>query len=371
MKKSSGCYAGTIYIVQRNKMITKKQSIYILLALSFCITCGTGCVEKKVHDAKGTLPELPSIDVSEPNRFLNDLMLSPLWKVAKKRDGSFIAEPRSIGRRWFFDGENSFLFEFMANPNNKLPKDYQIYNRYLHGDKSFSSFQVYVVFQQLDLTRVTLGESGQEVTLGVYEPYEDRIGPNSSSYLAIKLSSQHDIYVLLHEQGADTERKTTFAKVLPTMKELSKIADSPEVYRCEDRYEAFFELFFSLPLKNEEIKRFPGLQDRDIFYGYLRTKPNVNYAGVNIKISHPVYCPDEGTRKYERLRKAEYPGKPYQDGDILFFLIEDNAVYLSGEYDQRFGTFTGKESFEGTLEVLNENAEVLLKTTEKFKGWQR
>lgn len=354
-------------------MKPKKQLIYILLILSFCITCGAGCIDKKVYDATGTLPEIPSIDISEPNRFLNDLMLSPLWKVDKKRDGSFIAEPRTIGKRWSFDGENSFLFEFMADPNNKLPKDYQIRNRnsYFPGNDIISSFQVCVVFQKLDLTRITLGESGQKVTVGVYEPYDNGIGPNSYSYLAIKLSSQHDIYVLLNEQGADPERKTTFAKILPTIKELAEIANSPEVYRCEERYKTFFELFFSLPLKDGEIKRFPGLQDRDTLYGYLRTKPDINYAGINIKISHPVYCPDEGTRRYDRLRKAEYPGKPYQDGDILFFLIEDNAVYLSGEYDQRFGTFTGKESFEGTLEVLNENNEVLLKTTKKFKGWQR
>jgi hypothetical protein len=55
----------------------------------------------------------------------------------------------------------------------------------------------------------------------------------------------------------------------------------------------------------------------------------------------------------------------------VFFLIEDNAVYLSGQYDQRFGTFTGTESFEGTLEVLNESEEVLFQTTDWFKGWQR
>ena len=62
---------------------------------------------------------------------------------------------------------------------------------------------------------------------------------------------------------------------------------------------------------------------------------------------------------------------PYHENDLVFFLIEDNAVYLSGDYDQRFGTFTGKESFDGTIEVLNDKGAVLLKTTDKFKGWQR
>jgi len=339
----------------------------ILMAATLCSSCGPKAfTPKKVHDATGTLPNLPKIDVSEPDRFLNDLMLSPLWKVGKEPDGSFIAKARSVGPEWPSDGEDSFLFEFMPGADKDLPRDYRIYNGYLDGDKTFSSFRVTVLFQPPDLTRVTVGESGRKVTLGVYESYETKI-----SGLAIKLSTQHDIYVVLHEHGADLGRKTTFAKALPTMRELAGIADGPKTYRVEERHAPFFKLFFSTPLKDEEIKRFPGIQDCDTFYGYLRAKPDTSYAGVNIKISHPVYCPDEGTRKSSRLQKAEYLGTPYQDGDIVFFLIEDNAVYLSGEYDQRFGTFTGGESFEGTLEILNEKETVLLKTTGQFKGWQR
>lgn len=345
----------------------------LLIAATLCSSCGSAFTPKaftpkKVHDATGTLPNLPKIDVSEPDRFLNDLMLSPLWKVGKEQDGPFIAKARSVGPVWPSDGEDSFLFEFMAGANKDLPRDYRIYNGYLDGDKTFSSFRVTVVFQPPDLTRVTVGESGRKVTLGVYEAYE---GPEYSSDLAIKISTQHDIYVVLHEEGADPGRKTTFAKALPTMRELAGIADSPKTYRVEERHAPFFKLFFSPSLEDEEIKRFPGIQDCDTFYGYLRAKPDTNYAGVNIKISHPVYCPDEGTRKSSRLQKAEYLGTPSQDGDILFFLIEDNTVYLSGEYDQQFGTFTGGESFEGTLEILNEQETVLLRTTGQFKGWQR
>ena len=124
-------------------------------------------------------------------------------------------------------------------------------------------------------------------------------------------------------------------------------------------------------MKDNEIKRFPGTQDRDTFYGYFRAKTGVSYDGINIKISHPIYCNGECTRKYSRLEKAEYIGESYQENDILFFLIEDNAVYLSGKYDQRFGIFTGKESFSGSLEVLNCKGQILLKTKGKFKGWQR
>lgn len=51
---------------------------------------------KAVHEASGTLPDLPKLDVTNPDRFLNDLMLSPLWKVEKQRDDSFVAKARSI-----------------------------------------------------------------------------------------------------------------------------------------------------------------------------------------------------------------------------------------------------------------------------------
>lgn len=327
---------------------------------------------KEVHTASGKLPEFPRIDVSSPTRFLNDLMLSPLWKVEKQRDGSFVVKARSIIPDSPFDEEGrEFLFDFLATPDKPLPKDFRIRDEYLDGQKTFSSFQVHVVFAKPDLKRMPLGQSGQSVAIPVRELFERKIGPNSSSDLAIRLSSQHEIYVILHEQGADPKRSTTFARVLPALRELADIAQSPTSYRVEERYAAFFRRFFDLPLKDQEIKRFPGMQDRDTFYGYFRVKPETSYGGINIKISHPVYCPDEGTRRHSRLEKAEYSGKPYQKNDVVFFLIEDNAVYLPGEYDERFGTFTGKESFDGTLEVLNDQDHVLLKTTDKFKGWQR
>lgn len=343
-----------------------------ILSLSLCASCIGRFTTRKVHDATGTLPAFPKIDVLTADRFLNDLMLSPLWKVEKERDGSFVAKARSIiPDDPFEESGRQFVFELMASGDRTLPKDYRVRDEYLDGEKTFSSFQIHVVFKRPDLARMTLGQSGQTATLGVYESFESKIGPNSASDLAVRLSAQHEIYVILHEQGADPTRSTTFAKILPALRELAEIAGSPAAYRAEERYAAFFGLFFTLPLKDQELKRFPGLQDRDTFYGYFRVKPHTSYNGINIKISHPVYCPGEGTRACSRLEKAEYAGAPYETNDIVFFLIEDNAVYLPEEYDQRFGTFTGKESFEGMLEVLNDSGAVLLKTTDKFKGWQR
>jgi hypothetical protein len=326
---------------------------------------------KKVCEATGTLPDLPKIDVSHPDRFFNDLMLSPLWKVEKARDGSFVAYARSVSRPWPSDGKGAFLFELMARPNRERPEGGQIHNAYLEGNETFSTFQITVVNRKPDLARIALGASGKRVTLPVYESYERKIGPNSTSELAVRLSREHEIYVVLLEQGADPARKTTFAKILPTLRELAGLAETKGTYRVAKRYEAFFRSFFTFPLKDKEIRRFPGIQERDTFYGYFRARPKTRYAGINIKISHPVYCTDECTREHSRLQKAEYLGKPYEEGDLLFFLIEDNAVYLSEKYDQRFGIFTGRESFKGIVEVLNDGGEVLLKSTGLFRGWQR
>ena len=347
----------------------------LLAILCLCMSCGAPYTREKVHEVTGRLPEFPEIDVADPDRFLNDLKLSPLWRVEKERDGAFIATARTINPGNPFDLTSGvFLFELMRMKDKILPKDYRIRNRSLKIYKSFTSFtsfDVIVVFQKPSDSEIAFGESSQNATLGVYESYEEKIGPNSSSDLAVKLSSQHHIYVILSEQGADPTRSTTFTKLPLVLRELADIAASPEQYCVEERYEAFFKLFFRPPLKDQELKRLPGIQGRDTFYGYFRALPNTIYSGINIKISHPVYCPDEGTRKHSRLQKAEHLGTPHHDNDVLFFMIEDNAVYLSEQYTKQFGWFTGTNSFDGTLEILNEEGAVLLKTTDKFRAWER
>jgi hypothetical protein len=205
----------------------------------------------------------------------------------------------------------------------------------------------------------------------VHESYEKKIGLNSHSMLAIRLSKALDIYLLVREQGDNKDRHATFTKLPALVQQVASVAKLPAQYRVAEQYKRFFETFFQSPLKDMELKRQPGIQDRDTFYGYFKAKPDTSYEGINIRISHPVYCNGEGTQDFSRLQKAEYLGKPYHNDDALFFLIEDNAVYLLGKYNEQFGTFSGKSSFEGTLEILNGTGNVLHKTTDKFKGWER
>jgi hypothetical protein len=120
-----------------------------------------------------------------------------------------------------------------------------------------------------------------------------------------------------------------------------------------------------------DIRREPGIQDRDAFYSCFQAQPGVSYEGINIKISHQEYCGGECTRDFNRLDKAEYLGRPYYDHDLLFFRIEDNAVYLKPGYDELYGTFSGNKSFQGLLEISNDHHAVLYAAELLFKGWER
>ena len=327
---------------------------------------------RKVAEATVAIPEEPAINIQDPGKFLNDLKLSPYWKVEKDRSGSFVAIARSVGSEsGFREAEGSFLFEFMTKEGARIAKDETIQNGYLRGGDVFSSFSACVVFRKPAASDASISSLGKPLALGVFENGEKTIGPNSYSVLGLKLSETHEIYLLLREQGADATRKTSGLKLSAAIREMKRIADLPERYAVAEVYGRFFDLLFEKPLADHDLGRYAGMQDRDTFYGYFKATPDTSYEGINIKVSHPVYCPDEGTRKSSRLQKAEYLGKPYQDGDLMFFLIEDNAVYLSEEHNKEFGTFSGTKSFDGIMELLNGDKAVLLKTTEKFKGWER
>lgn len=347
--------------------------------ISCCPVCHAAYGSRKVHSVSLQLPAIPSVDVSDADKFLNDLKLSPYWNVEKNRDGQYEAHARCILPDSPFDETGrQFLFELLSEPQVNLPKDWRIQNYNMDGYRfgeqrsTFTTFAATIVFKKPIDSAVSIPAKDGKVALTVHDYFEDKIGLNSYSLLAVPLSTTNDIYLILREQG-DDENRTATLKMLPSlMKEVATVAGLPAKYHTTDQYKRFFETFFQFPLKEVEVKRRPGMQDRDTFYGYFKAKPEISYEGLNIRISHPVYCNGECTRNTERLRKAEYLGKPYYDGDPLFFLIEDNAVYLVSEgFNKRFGTFSGKDSFEGTLEFLDGAGKVLYESKDKFKGWER
>lgn len=338
--------------------------------------CGSGFSINKVHTIRKPSTEYMIPAITDKGKFLNDLMLSPYWKVEKERNGTFRARARSISED--FDGfaDNSFdmlLFLFKKNGVSHIPEGHRISNRYMRGGDSYSALTVDIVFRKhLNVKNINIYRKGKPIVLDIFESFEKKIGLNSYSTLVFELSDNEDIYLLIREQGSDTNREVTFASIPEILKEVETINELPGSYSAKDVYKDFFKLRFEDLEAEKSIKRTPGSQDRDTFYGYFKADKDISYNGINIKISHPIYCNGACTRASSRIRKAEYPGKPYIKDDLLYFQIEDNAVYLfKKEYDQKFGIFSGSGSFEGKLEIMNNEEKALYQANGQFKGWER
>jgi hypothetical protein len=349
----------------------------ILISVLFTLTgCGSGISTKKVHTIRKPATEYIIPAITDKGKFLNDLMLSPYWKVERERNGIFRARARSISQD--FDSftetpSDKLLFSFIRNGESQIPKGYIISNRYMRGGDMYSTFTVDIIFQKFPKVKdVNIYEKRKPMVLDIFESYENKIGPNSYSTLSFKLSNDEDIYLLIREHGSDLNRKITFANIPEIMQEVERINKLSQSYYAKDSYKDFFRQRFKDLESEVSIKRTPGLQDRDTFYGYFKADKDINYNGINIKISHPVYCNGECIRPFSRIRKAEYLGKPHYKNDLLYFQIEDNAVYLvKREYDQKFGTFSGSGSFKGKLEIMNKEGKLLADGTDQFKGWER
>ena len=77
-------------------------AVLAVLLLGCWTACHAAYGNRKVHMVSLQLPALPSVDVSDAGKFLNDLMLSPFWKVEKDRGKVFQASARSFGLEWLY-----------------------------------------------------------------------------------------------------------------------------------------------------------------------------------------------------------------------------------------------------------------------------
>ena len=339
----------------------------------FLISCDIRYEDKIVASVSKDISGLPEINIESSSKFLNDLKLSPFWKVERDREDNFYAIARSLSSSDPFlePNPNQFLFKFIKLDRPVLPKDYTIRNTYLDGNEDYSSLSAKIVFRQPIDKTISYPIVGTDVKLDIYESYENTIGLNSFSQLAIKLDADKEIYMIIREQGKDRKRRTTFNILPELLQHVKDISEFPLQYRTSGKYKKFYDIFFSGSDKGIDMRRFPGTQDRDTFYGYFISQSNLSYEGINIKISNQKYCNGECTRDYRRLDKAEYLGQPYYESDRLFFLIEDNAVYILPEYHDEFGFFSGNKNFEGEIEILNDKSKILYKTKGRFTGWER
>jgi hypothetical protein len=317
---------------------------------------------------------LTAVDVKDTARFLNDLKLSPYWKVEKNRAGDFEAHLRAIVSSDPFSKRNGkFLSEQSWEEN--LPADWRIENHAMRADDQ-ATLSVTIVFKKPDERRAGLVAEDGNVSLKVFNEggppgAPQKLDANSISELEVKISKGNSVYLLIQEQGESATRAATFAAARTASREAGAVSALPASYRVAEKYAPFFKKLFPETENDVVLKRLPGIQDRDMFYGYLRTKEGTSYEGLNLRVSHPVVSNGEATRESERLRKAEYLGKPYATDDRLFFAIEDNAVYVLPQYSQEYGTFSGNKTFQGKVELLNAEKKTLYQGEEPFKGWER
>ena len=82
--------------------------------------------------------------------------------------------------------------------------------------------------------------------------------------------------------------------------------------------------------------RYPQLQGRDTLGVSFPIETGRAYNGIQVRVFEDTICGGECTRDFRQSAKAELLGAPLM-GDWGFSLIEDNAVYLGGEHDQRYG----------------------------------
>jgi hypothetical protein len=361
-------------MIRDSRTITIK--LILLLMLCPLTGCGFGPGRHKVHsiERSDVVYDVPLI--SDQEKFLNDLMLSPYWQVEKGRDGYFRARARAISTEFGSSSQQSgamLLFEWGDSGLLEMPEGYRISNESMRRFDGYTTFSVEIIFgKPPQETGLNTYQPGAPLKLAVYESYDNQIGPNSYSTLLFELAASQDVYLLVREQGADLDRTTTFDQIPNILKEIDRLQALPATYSVKETYLNFFQLTFDSLAEDQMIKRLAGLQDRDTFFGYFKASEATSYAGVNLKISHPIFCNGECTRSSSRLKKAEYLGQHSQSDDLLFFQIEDNAVYLATEeYDQKYGTFSGDESFEGKLEIINEQGQVLYEAADDFKGWER
>jgi hypothetical protein len=323
-------------------------------------------VENEVHRVERLIPPLPKIEVRDSAKFLNDLKLSPFWHVPGGKRSSTCRTMNVFGGKDSTD-EARFLFEFfLEKPLEK--RAVQMSNGWVRA-VSGATLSASVHFQKP--SNVPLCEADKQFTLPVTDWQGAKLDLNSRSALAWKICPDQEIYLVISESGADPRRDFTWSKLPLLARHLANIAALPASYSVSVQYGDFFDHVFKQPWGDHALQRISGLQDRDTFYGFIKVQTGFDYEGVNVRISHPVYCDGECTRKTERLRKAEALGSPYVANDRLFFLIGDNAVYLQGNYDKQFGTFSGNTSFDGKLEILDARERLLFEATLPFKGWER
>ena len=95
------------------------------------------------------MKDLPKVDVADADKFLNDLKLSPYWKVTKNRSGKLVADARGITTSDpFGKTDELFVFELIGQLDAKLPMDCSVDNDGIKECRRCFGLSATIVFEK-------------------------------------------------------------------------------------------------------------------------------------------------------------------------------------------------------------------------------
>jgi len=307
-----------------------------------------------VHTAEVDLSGLtaPTVDGAR----MEALKRSPLWQVTRERDGSLAARLRTASG---LDGAHRFVNEWLAAGT---PDGWS-----LEGDGRWRGPDVV----DLSITVHDTQPEGDVVTLGgiaelpIQANYATELDGNAASVLVVSLGG--GLWLSVREQGAAPARQATRDAVAVALRAIEEAAplDTPGAL-ARELHADFFAAVGAPPA----TLRFKGLQERDALGVVLVADADHRYDGVQVRVFEPDICGGECTRDFRQAQKAELLGSP-PAGDWVLALVPDNAVFLSGEHDQKHGVFTGSASFDAEIRWTDADGARLHSYQGPFWGWQR
>jgi hypothetical protein len=308
-----------------------------------------------------------SVNITDPKKFLNDLMLSPYWRVTRNRSGAFVAEVRWVNAMSPSESVQPELLSSFVQSDRPLLGDRGISHRGSYRKGAITDIRATIQFAADPNATVVV--SGEKTSLPIYGR-GSAMDPNGVSRLAVRLSQEHEVYVVIRETGESESRECTLGFAREVLRDIKAVVELPEDYRITERYSALFKAFFPDTSADCRLERIAGFQDVDTVYGFVAAKEGRDLQGVSIKISHPVYCGGEGSRR--NSDQFEYLGVPSRpESDRLFFVVENNVVILKPEYNGKFGIWHGSDSFEGDMELIGGDGAAIGGVKSWFRGWER
>lgn len=310
---------------------------------------GSGIIEPEVvHTEPLDLSGVPAPTLGDG--ILDELKRSPLWSVS-----GGVAALRSVTPQ---GGEPVLVTEWL---DQGAPPISQIHNGAIRQGNAVMSLSVKVTSEPPEEPAATLGGSAP---LPITAGYADGV-PDGYSESTLWVVLGEGLWLQVAEQSPDPHRAATKAAVEGAVAALTRAA-AGRGQPARDLYAPFFSAVGGAGT----LLRYEGLQSRDTLGAVFVAEAGRRYDGVMVRVFDEAVCGGECTRGWQQERKAEQLGAP-PPGDLVFALVEDNAVYLSGEADERYGIFTGSESFEAEIRWTDAGGAPLASERGLFRGWQR